>query len=336
MADWWTGPQPRMQQPNGFGPLAGAQLGGLPPREQRPNMMGDLVGYTPSQVPRSNDLAERGNVLPIGLDIYGGKHWAVPGMVKGGWDAFWGAGDAAASGDWEGAGKAGIEAAGLAATGALPFAQRNAVGVFGGRLAKTADTAALAKAEDMAAKGMPREQIWNDTGWFKGADGKWRFEIDDSGANWRYGDDTAGPLSNKFSHKDLMKAYPDLTDARLSRDGRGADGVYIAPFAGKPETFAVGGVDDTRRTLLHEIQHGLQNREDFAPGSSPFAEVMLERTGKITDGSYAGDRYQRSAGEVEARTVQKRMDMTAAQRRARAPWLDYDIPEASQIVRFGQ
>lgn len=211
----------------------------------------------------------------------------------------------------------------------------NAAGIFGGKLAKTADQAALTRAEEMTARGVPREQVWQDTGWFRGVDGKWRFEIDDSGANWRYGDDSAGPLSNKFSHRDLMKAYPDLTDARLSRDGRGGDGAYIAPFAGKPETFAVGGVDDTRRTLLHEIQHGLQSREDFAPGSSPFTEVMLERTGKITDGSYAGDRYQRSAGEVEARTVQKRMDLTADERRSRPPWEDYDVPEDQQIVRFG-
>jgi len=29
------------------------------------------------------------------------------------------------------------------------------------------------------------------------------------------------------------------------------------------------------------------------------------------------------------------MDMTADQRRARAPWLDYDVPEDQQIVRFG-
>lgn len=43
--------------------------------------------------------------------------------------------------------------------------------------------------------------------------------------------------------------------------------------------------------------------------------------------------YNRLAGEVEARTVQKRMDLTADERRARPPWLDYDVPEEQQIVR---
>jgi hypothetical protein len=44
--------------------------------------------------------------------------------------------------------------------------------------------------------------------------------------------------------------------------------------------------------------------------------------------------YRRLAGEVEARTTQKRMDMTADERKARYPWLDYDVPEDQQIVRF--
>jgi hypothetical protein len=44
------------------------------------------------------------------------------------------------------------------------------------------------------------------------------------------------------------------------------------------------------------------------------------------------DMYLRTEGEVEARAVQKRMDLTPDQRRDRAPWLDYDVPEANQII----
>lgn len=46
------------------------------------------------------------------------------------------------------------------------------------------------------------------------------------------------------------------------------------------------------------------------------------------------DLYRMHAGEVESRTVQKRMNMTAEERRARAPWHDFDVPEDQQIVRF--
>jgi hypothetical protein len=56
----------------------------------------------------------------------------------------------------------------------------NAIGIFGGKLAKTADLDALAKAEKMAANDASRDDIWKETGWFQGADGQWRFEIDDS------------------------------------------------------------------------------------------------------------------------------------------------------------
>lgn len=73
--------------------------------------------------------------------------------------------------------------AGLVTTGALPIPKpAGALGIFGGTMAKTADMAALAQAEKMAASGASRDEIWNATGWFKGVDDKWRFEIPDSGS----------------------------------------------------------------------------------------------------------------------------------------------------------
>jgi hypothetical protein len=45
--------------------------------------------------------------------------------------------------------------------------------------------------------------------------------------------------------------------------------------------------------------------------------------------------YQRLAGEAEARQVQARMDMTPAERAANPFYADYDVPEADQIVRYG-
>jgi hypothetical protein len=57
-------------------------------------------------------------------------------------------------------------------------------GIFGGELAQTADKAALSKAKELEKAGAEQRAIWKETGWFKGGDGKWRFEIDDSGANF--------------------------------------------------------------------------------------------------------------------------------------------------------
>jgi len=57
--------------------------------------------------------------------------------------------------------------------------------IFAGTGAKTADRAALAQAEKLTAAGADPRKIWKDTGWMKGGDGKWRFEIDDSAAKAR-------------------------------------------------------------------------------------------------------------------------------------------------------
>lgn len=48
--------------------------------------------------------------------------------------------------------------------------------------AKTADSAALRRAEAMEKSGTDNETIRQETGWYRGMDGQWRFEIDDSGA----------------------------------------------------------------------------------------------------------------------------------------------------------
>ena len=56
---------------------------------------------------------------------------------------------------------------------------------YAGRRAKNADLAALERAEQMEEQGADAETIRRDTGWFRGMDGKWRFEIDDSGMQFR-------------------------------------------------------------------------------------------------------------------------------------------------------
>ncbi len=60
---------------------------------------------------------------------------------------------------------------------------------FGGENARRADLEALDRAQDMERRGVAMETIFQETGWYTGADGKWRFEIDDSGMEYsRWGD----------------------------------------------------------------------------------------------------------------------------------------------------
>ena len=75
------------------------------------------------------------------------------------------------------------DTAGMAQLGgaAMP-APKGSLRIFAGRNAKNADLDGLTRAQRLAADGADRGAIWNDTGWFQGVDGQWRFEIDDSGA----------------------------------------------------------------------------------------------------------------------------------------------------------
>lgn len=51
--------------------------------------------------------------------------------------------------------------------------------------ARTADREALRRAEALEKSGTDNESIRQETGWYRGRDGKWRFEIDDSGMEFR-------------------------------------------------------------------------------------------------------------------------------------------------------
>ncbi len=83
----------------------------------------------------------------------------------------------------------------------------------------------------------------------------------------------------------------------------------------------------------------------FTFGGNPeeltqFADEALRRLGPGVSQSddiarkAAFESYRRLAGEVEARNVQKRMNMTPEQRRVMPPWATEDIPREQQIVRL--
>ena len=74
---------------------------------------------------------------------------------------------------------------------------------FAGERARTADLEAKARAKQMEQNGEDPEEIFAETGWFRGMDGKWRFEIDDSQMRYRKGGDAA-----------FRKRHPDYVEYR--------------------------------------------------------------------------------------------------------------------------
>lgn len=258
-----------------------------------------------------------------------------------------------------------------------------AVGMFAGRKAKTADHAALARAEQMASTGADRNAIWNETGWFQGPDKQWRFEIDDSAAAAQPNANTTKfeipNLSEGLAHQELYNAYPEMTSVpSVMKYGTKVEGGYLTPDGFSLGLLEAQGPDAPalKSATLHEGQHYIQQQEAFARGGSPESAAMHDplvqstksriaeleamsnralsdvnvspgRLREITSdirksyddlrmyvAAFGPDAYHRLAGEVEARNVQSRMNMSADQRRATPPWETQDVPDADQIIRL--
>lgn len=167
------------------------------------------------------------------------------------------------------------------------------LGIFGGRGARTANLPMLEKAEQMRAKGASPEEIWSQTGWYRGPEGKPRFEISDaearlaeldpdqlrrarqSGTAHRF----SPALSDVLEHPELFRAYPEMRgvtgEVIVDPALRGGEGFFKPPeqtLVGMdpPYIHAKGPeADRALSALLHESQHGIQNLERFAPGSNP-------------------------------------------------------------------
>ena len=234
-------------------------------------------------------------------------------------------------------------------------------GVFAGINALTADRQALAKAQEMIARGDFPDDVWQETGWGRGADGKWRFEINDkfdvlddgslTGSHLNTDGSILGRLANNeigvararqvLNHDDLYAAYPDLamTSVRPSKTTTGAfnpDNNTItlnAELLRRAQRGQEYGITDNAHSVaLHEMQHAIQQREGFASGGSPDQFKGLYNDPK--------EAYSRLAGEIESRSVQNRMELSPQQRRDIYPFAvgryGYeDIPKDKQIISFG-
>lgn len=130
----------------------------------------------------------------------------------------------------------------------------------------------LATAESKLAQGVPRESVFQELGVFKGPEGKWRYEIDDSRAKIEMRPDgSALPAKKAIEHQDLFGAYPDASKIKVSYQNLGSDsGRYSgqSPYTGTEDIF-VNPLRANEDTLLHELQHAVQGREGFAAGGSP-------------------------------------------------------------------
>lgn len=188
--------------------------------------------------------------------------------------------------------------------------------MFLGPMARTANRTALAVAKKLAAEGAPASEIRLRTGWELGKDGGWRFEVSDDGLKVNPGASRGvGPLS-AVSHPALEAAYPQLRQMGVRVETVPGNSSYRAPFFGLRPKIDVRGIEP-RKAAAHELQHAVQNIEGFEGGAH-------SRNGF--------DKYMRNAGEVEARNVETRLDMSPRERANQSAATTEDVPRGQQIL----
>lgn len=98
---------------------------------------------------------------------------------------------------------------------------------YGGENARSADREAMERAQRMEEQGFDKRQIFRETGWFRGADGKWRFEIDDSGMKYHRAGDAQfakdHPEYARYKELEMKFIEGTISDAELEEMQRLSD-----------------------------------------------------------------------------------------------------------------
>lgn len=236
----------------------------------------------------------------------------------------------------------------------------------------------LSVAKDMEKNKKKAKAIKAATGWERGADGKWRYEMPDAKIKdtmdvggghivKRYEDDmlwNGGKLFDVIDAPELFKAYPQLKGVRIDTDAIMNDMPSHGEYDSKTNTITIHA-DELKYMndiLNHEIQHAIQGIEGFATGGSPTtirgevkkrfnevtkqikqlraegkedeAKALIEKNRGLYDAYMKNDdfnSYKSLAGEVEARIVQERMNMTPEERRKTLAESTEDVARKDQI-----
>ena len=172
-----------------------------------------------------------------------------------------------------------------------------------GEKAKTADVAKLSKAEELERQGKSREEIFDTTGWWRGKDGNWRFEIKDDPALINFSefqkidfdDDDAADyveLGKIYHNEKLFDAYPQLRKVKVYDEERNDE---YAGVAYTSEGYLVlTGIRDAlsapsaykswfRGALMKSIKRDRSNVDEIAK--------LLDETAKLVDEAYFGDYF---------------------------------------------
>ncbi|MFJ7794514.1 LPD23 domain-containing protein [Pseudomonas sp. NPDC096950] len=175
---------------------------------------------------------------------------------------------------------------------------------FAGQMAIDHDAEALIRAKAMDEAGEDADQIRQQTAWFKGVDGKWRYEIDDSRAFIKgtgefkdvfsrrrlakaaLGNEEKLTVSDVMYHPTLFAAYPAVAqlEVRLLDSPPDASGnMVMGSLAtdGDSQWIEINSGLSSAKSLsvmCHELQHKIQKIEGFAGGGNPESLTDIDLT----------------------------------------------------------
>lgn len=226
---------------------------------------------------------EYGSVLPVSRNpnVPGSTRFDLRGGLLGDFFGLLGAGGRAMRGEPYDPADITAGMVGMATPSLAARPSPSTVRVFGGAGAQGVDNQ-MRRAREYLRMGYAPENVYQMTGVFRGSDGQLRFEINDAPAALRTenlrpmsggsyavpatsGNLTVGQVLN---HPELFQRYPELANTPLRSTGFNFDirGAYDPQ--GNQMFLAGGKPEDMLSTLLHEIQHNVQNIERFAQGGN--------------------------------------------------------------------
>ena len=159
------------------------------------------------------------------------------------------------------------------------------------------DNLSIARSMEEAKK--DAKAIKMATGWERGADGKWRYEIPDSKINDMLDVDGKGTMVKRSEEDmlwnggklgeyvvapELFKAYPELKEIKLDTDAI-VDDLDNGSYNPDTRTITIHAYDlkALNSILNHEIQHAIQHIEGFAQGGNAEMYVDKERVSELKE-----------------------------------------------------
>ena len=162
-------------------------------------------------------------------------------------------------------------------------------------------------ANDMYNNSYSNEEIRQQTGWFKNTEGNWEFEISDYNTKFKILPKENGKytLSELFEAKTLYDMYPELKDVSVEFKKIKSNGNFNAEK--KKITIKnalLNNLDNAKGTLLHEIQHYIQEYEGLPSGTTIL---------------FGNEQYANSLGEIEASDTKNRRNLDVSERKKIIP-----------------